>query len=162
MSDLAAKECVPCKGGVPPLKGEELTKLRQQLEEDWQFGVVAFECDQLIFKPDVVTASEGVVDEATDWLDGLVPGGGAGTGPAMVEAFGLANQGREGAAWVVLYSHTDPDCGASSRTAHRNMALNANVNGHVVHAFGFSPSPGAADFLESLTLATGGFYYPVE
>ena len=36
MSDLAAQECVPCKGGVPPLKGEELIKLHQQLEEGWQ------------------------------------------------------------------------------------------------------------------------------
>jgi 4a-hydroxytetrahydrobiopterin dehydratase len=24
---LAAKQCVPCRGGVPPLKGEELQKL---------------------------------------------------------------------------------------------------------------------------------------
>ncbi len=34
MADLAAKECVPCKGGVPPLKGEELTKLQSQVS-DW-------------------------------------------------------------------------------------------------------------------------------
>jgi 4a-hydroxytetrahydrobiopterin dehydratase len=32
MSDLAAKTCVPCRGGVPPLRGEELVKLRAQLE----------------------------------------------------------------------------------------------------------------------------------
>ncbi len=25
MSDLAAKTCVPCRGGVPPLKGEDLS-----------------------------------------------------------------------------------------------------------------------------------------
>ena len=31
MSDLATRTCVPCKGGVPPLKGEELAKLSQQL-----------------------------------------------------------------------------------------------------------------------------------
>ena len=36
MSELAAKEWVPCKGGVPSLKGEELTKLHEQLEEGWQ------------------------------------------------------------------------------------------------------------------------------
>jgi 4a-hydroxytetrahydrobiopterin dehydratase len=33
--DLSNKECVPCKGGVPPLKGEELTKMASQLPE-WQ------------------------------------------------------------------------------------------------------------------------------
>ena len=32
MSDLAAKTCVPCRGGVPPLKGEELAALETQLD----------------------------------------------------------------------------------------------------------------------------------
>ena len=31
MSDLAAKTCVPCRGGVPPLKGEELAALETQV-----------------------------------------------------------------------------------------------------------------------------------
>ena len=35
MSDLAAKECVPCKGGVPPLKGDELEDLATRLGADW-------------------------------------------------------------------------------------------------------------------------------
>ncbi len=35
MSELAAKTCVPCRGGVPPLKGEELAKLHAQLA-GWQ------------------------------------------------------------------------------------------------------------------------------
>ncbi len=29
---LSRKECVPCKGGVPPLKGEELEKLKEQVD----------------------------------------------------------------------------------------------------------------------------------
>ncbi len=32
MSNLAEKKCVPCRGGVPPLKGEELQKLARQVE----------------------------------------------------------------------------------------------------------------------------------
>ena len=36
MSELAQKECVPCKGGVPPLKGEPLQKLEQQLGAEWR------------------------------------------------------------------------------------------------------------------------------
>ncbi|MBI3950225.1 MAG: 4a-hydroxytetrahydrobiopterin dehydratase [Acidobacteria bacterium] len=36
MSELAQKECVPCKGGVPPLTGEDLTKLLDQLDNDWK------------------------------------------------------------------------------------------------------------------------------
>lgn len=30
---LSKKECVPCRGGVPPLKGEELERLREQVEK---------------------------------------------------------------------------------------------------------------------------------
>jgi len=32
MSDLASKTCVPCRGGVPPLKGEELSSLQKQVD----------------------------------------------------------------------------------------------------------------------------------
>ena len=32
MSDLAAKNCVPCRGGVPPLKGDALAALANQVE----------------------------------------------------------------------------------------------------------------------------------
>jgi 4a-hydroxytetrahydrobiopterin dehydratase len=35
-SELAKKQCVPCKGGVPPLKGEDLQKLHRQLHADWR------------------------------------------------------------------------------------------------------------------------------
>jgi len=36
MAALAEKECVPCKGGVPPLKGNDLAKLARELEPGWQ------------------------------------------------------------------------------------------------------------------------------
>ncbi len=32
MSELASRECVPCRGGVPPLKGEPLAALLAQLQ----------------------------------------------------------------------------------------------------------------------------------
>jgi 4a-hydroxytetrahydrobiopterin dehydratase len=35
MTELASKTCAPCKGGVPPLKGEQLDPLRQQVPE-WE------------------------------------------------------------------------------------------------------------------------------
>ncbi len=34
--DLTAKECVPCRGGVPPLAGAELAALERQLGADWK------------------------------------------------------------------------------------------------------------------------------
>jgi 4a-hydroxytetrahydrobiopterin dehydratase len=35
MSELADRQCVPCRGGVPPLKGDEVQKLASQLV-DWR------------------------------------------------------------------------------------------------------------------------------
>jgi 4a-hydroxytetrahydrobiopterin dehydratase len=35
MTELAGKTCIPCKGGTPPLKGEELVDLRRQISE-WE------------------------------------------------------------------------------------------------------------------------------
>jgi len=34
--DLASKECIPCKGGIPPLAGQELADLLKTLGHDWQ------------------------------------------------------------------------------------------------------------------------------
>ena len=35
-SDLAQKQCIPCKGGVPPLEGNELKDLLKRLGGDWK------------------------------------------------------------------------------------------------------------------------------
>ncbi|MEK6333893.1 MAG: 4a-hydroxytetrahydrobiopterin dehydratase [Acidobacteriota bacterium] len=35
MADLAQRECVPCRGGVPPMKGDEIKSLSAQLPA-WQ------------------------------------------------------------------------------------------------------------------------------
>lgn len=31
VSELASRECVPCRGGIPPLKGEDLRNYHEQL-----------------------------------------------------------------------------------------------------------------------------------
>lgn len=36
MTGLAEKECVPCKGDTPPLKGKDLADFARQLEPGWQ------------------------------------------------------------------------------------------------------------------------------
>lgn len=33
MSELASRACVPCRGGVPPLKGEEIQKLLGEVDQ---------------------------------------------------------------------------------------------------------------------------------
>ena len=36
MNELAQRRCVPCKGGVPPLKGDALMSVHKKLETGWQ------------------------------------------------------------------------------------------------------------------------------
>ncbi|MDR4498160.1 MAG: 4a-hydroxytetrahydrobiopterin dehydratase [Candidatus Scalindua sp.] len=33
MTQLASKQCIPCKGRIPPLKGDELKQLHKQIEK---------------------------------------------------------------------------------------------------------------------------------
>ena len=36
ISELANQECIPCKGGVPPLRGEQLKTLLGRLGNGWR------------------------------------------------------------------------------------------------------------------------------
>ncbi|MDP8959072.1 MAG: 4a-hydroxytetrahydrobiopterin dehydratase [Actinomycetota bacterium] len=36
MSELADQECIPCRGGVPPLEGDDLEELSARLDEGWR------------------------------------------------------------------------------------------------------------------------------
>ncbi len=55
MSDLTQKQCVPCMGGVPPLRGDEITKLLAQLGGDWRVEDEHHLVNEYSF-PDFVTA----------------------------------------------------------------------------------------------------------
>ena len=36
MTQLAKQQCIPCRGGVAPLKGAELEDIHAQLEQHWK------------------------------------------------------------------------------------------------------------------------------
>ncbi len=57
-TNLAEKHCIPCRGGVPPLKGEELRKLALQLP-GWQV-VAEHHIARTFSFPDFKTALEFV------------------------------------------------------------------------------------------------------
>ena len=38
MTDLTAKKCIPCEGGVDPLTREQAQSLMQQLSGDWRLA----------------------------------------------------------------------------------------------------------------------------
>jgi len=35
-SELAKQSCTPCRGGVPPLEGDAIARLQEQLGRDWK------------------------------------------------------------------------------------------------------------------------------
>lgn len=35
MNELAARKCIPCSGGIPPLRGSEIEQLRAKLGGGW-------------------------------------------------------------------------------------------------------------------------------
>ena len=59
-SILAKKDCIPCKGGVPPLKGAELTALGVQLGHDWKI-VDEHHLEKTFSFPDFQTALDFTV-----------------------------------------------------------------------------------------------------
>ncbi len=58
MTDLAKKKCIPCRGGVPPLRGEALRALADQLR-GWVV-VREHHLDKLCTFPDFITALDFV------------------------------------------------------------------------------------------------------
>ena len=54
-SRLAQKECVPCKGGVPPLTGDALKQLHLELGQGWNV-VNEHHLEKTFDFPDFVTA----------------------------------------------------------------------------------------------------------
>lgn len=55
MTELATQECIPCKGGVPPLTGEALGGLFARLGNGWQVVQSHHLTKEYTF-PDFVTA----------------------------------------------------------------------------------------------------------
>lgn len=55
MTSLAAERCVPCRGGVPALKGEELRKLETELGGGWRV-VAEHHLEKELEFPDFATA----------------------------------------------------------------------------------------------------------
>ncbi|MCZ6691710.1 MAG: VWA domain-containing protein [Planctomycetota bacterium] len=140
----------------------ETTIALSQLTVEWQFGIVTYSCTSRKFSPVLVDASDGVVASAIAWLNGQRPGGGTGTGPAQVEAFGLADGGIPGTATCWLLSDGSPNCGASGTSGHKALALSANGQGHVLNTVGIGDSGIFAAFLQELASGAGGVYVHID
>ena len=58
--DLTTKSCTPCRGGIPPLKGEQLLPFYSQLKEGWEL-VNEHHLEKTYLFPDFKTALEFTV-----------------------------------------------------------------------------------------------------
>ena len=95
--ELSQRVCVPCKGGVPPLKGEDLASLHEELGAPWKVvdehhlermykfkdferalaftNVVGGIAEEAAHHPDILTAwGKVVVTIWTHKIDGLTEG----------------------------------------------------------------------------------------
>ena len=63
-SVLAKKDCIPCKGGVPPLQGAELDRLGRELGHGWKI-VDSHHLDKRFEFPDFQTALDFTVKIGT-------------------------------------------------------------------------------------------------
>ena len=52
---LVAQECIPCRGGIPPLRGAELAQLAEELGSDWDI-IDEHHLEKEFAFPDFVTA----------------------------------------------------------------------------------------------------------
>ena len=52
---LVAQECIPCRGGIPPLRGAELAQLAEELGSDWAI-IDEHHLEKEFAFPDFVTA----------------------------------------------------------------------------------------------------------
>ena len=60
MSKLSEKDCVPCKGGTPPLTEEESDELSKHIDDDWDV-VDNHHLDRIWKFPDFASALEFTV-----------------------------------------------------------------------------------------------------
>lgn len=66
MTELKDKKCVPCEGGVEPLKETDVRKLLGQVDPDWQFvdGIKIERTFSFTDYPDVIRFANRVAEIA--------------------------------------------------------------------------------------------------
>lgn len=140
----------------------ETTIALSQLTPEWEFSIVTYACGSDSFSEQVVEAKPENVQRGIAYVASKRPYGGTGTGPAQARAFKIASTGEEGSATCWLLSDGQPNCGAPGTTGHKNRALQANTDGHVLNTVGIADSGIFAAFMRELAEATGGTYVHVQ
>lgn len=134
----------------------ELIRSVGQLTDDFEFNVVAYDCNMRRWAPARQKADAGNKTSAAQWVGGLSAGGATGTGPATALALGDKENYT-----VILLSDGAPNCGASGTSGHLSMIAGANTQGATIHTFGIAATGQFEAFLRTIADTTGGRYYPV-
>jgi hypothetical protein len=134
----------------------ELVKSIQGLSRDFEFNIIAYDCDLRRWSPSKQRAEPGPKAQAIAWTMNLQPLGATGTGPATAAALGDKNNFT-----VVLLSDGAPNCGASSTNGHLRMIQGANTQGAAIHTFGIACYGEFERFMRDVATTSGGRYHPV-
>ncbi len=131
----------------------ELIRSIQSLSSEFEFNVLAYDCDIRRWSAGKQKAEPGPKASAISWVGALRPIGATGTGPATAAALQDKNNFT-----VVLLSDGAPNCGAND---HLAMIQAANTQRAAIHAFGIACYGSFEQFMRDVASTSGGRYYAV-
>lgn len=141
----------------------ELGRAIATLPESFRFNALAYDCTSAAWRAELAPATEPNKIDATAWVNGLVPGGGTGTGPAVAQALG-ARETR----LVVLLTDGDPNCYLGSASGslgdpaeHRRLIRQANEQQAAVNVFGIGATGQFERFCQAVANENHGTYTEV-
>lgn len=149
----------------------ELIRSIQGLSEDLRFNIVSYNCESQSWEPELRHATPDQKASAAAWVEGLRARGGAGTGPAVMDALEYQDNRT-----IVLLSNVPPGCrgntkllvddgplfrGVNGFGGHLRMITSANNQEAKIHTFGIGAYGQFESFLRSIAQGTGGNYIPV-
>jgi len=137
----------------------ELLRCLASLPESITLDVLAYDCSTSAWQGRLVPATPAARASAGAWVLQLRPGGGTGTGPAVVQAI------HEGPRLVVLLTDGSPNCGApwpyggpATDESHRSMIRAANTRGARIDVFGIGATGSLEQWCRNVAGDSGGQY----
>jgi hypothetical protein len=134
----------------------EVIRSINQLTEDWEFNMIAFDCYMRRWRGARAKATAANKAQAIQWVGSLRAEGATGTGPAG--SLGLSDKDNK---TVAILTDGAPNCGASGFSGHLNMICSANTQGAKVHTFGIGAYGSFEQFLRDVASRNNGRYYPI-
>jgi len=151
---------VDLQGRVRPMtrfqRGQiELKRSIMALAPNMRFNIVSYDCSVMAWQRGLVAATPENKREAYNWIDGLYPLGGTGTGMGVAYAL-RSEENRD----VVLLTDGYPTCSLTI-PEHRSMIQRCNPDRKRIHVFGISAHGPFREFCVRVASDSGGSYHDV-